>query len=88
MENLNEKTFVEWFKEHSPHIGKGKTMEAIVAAFSESSFPVQQSYPPFGMVLYNTQAAKLMNKLKEEGKIKTYKKGNAYCYEWIEEDKE
>jgi len=84
MQDLDREEFIKWFKDSSPHVGKGKTMENITKAFPDSSFNYQSGFPPYGFILYNIQAAKIMNELKEAGKIKTYKKGNAYCYEWVE----
>lgn len=88
MQDLDKEEFIKWFKDNSPHIGKGKTMENITKTFPDSSFDIHQTYPPYGYILHNTQAAKLINEMKDNNKIKTYKKGNAYCYEWIDEEKE
>jgi len=85
MENpkLDREAFIEWFKANSPHCGKIKTMEKICEEFPESTITINRSFPPYGQQLYSSIAATLMNQLKGEEKIKTYKKGRSYCYEWI-----
>ena len=80
---LDTEEFIKWFKENQPLCGKAKTMKKICDAFPESAFYVKQPFPPYGYSKYSTLAAIVMNTLKDEGKMKTYKKGRTYCYEII-----
>lgn len=79
-EDLPEDVFWEWFVENQPFRGKMNAMKKITDAFPESSFPIRQPFPPYGLQKYCTHAAKLMNKWKQEGKIMTEKSGNTYIY--------
>lgn len=81
MTELNESKFIEWFKAHQPLCGKTKTMQEIVKAFPRSAFTTKQPFHPFRFHKYSTLAATLMNRLNEEGRMKTYKKGRTWCYE-------
>lgn len=75
--------FIEWFKANQPLCGKVKTMEKICEAFPESAYTIRRPYPPYGYTLYSSLAAIAMNRLKEAGRMKTYKKGRTWCYEII-----
>ena len=78
---LDTDEFIEWFKRNQPLCGKTKTMEKIVDAFPKSAYDVKRPFPPYGYHKYSSLAAIIMNTLKDEGKMKTYKKGRSYCYE-------
>lgn len=77
---LDENEFWEWLKQNSPLCGKMKTMAKICEAFPEATITVKQPFPPYKYQLYSSEAAVLMNKWKEEGKLLTEKKGRVWCY--------
>jgi len=81
---MDEKEFYNWFKKNSPLCGKVKTMQKICDAFPDNVFTIRNSWPPYALSKYNTEAAKLMNKWKQEGKIVAKKKGRSYCYSVVE----
>lgn len=81
---LDLNAFIEWFKANQPLCGKVKTMERICTAFPDSTFTAKRPYPPYDYHPYSSLAAIAMNKLKEAGRMRTYKKGRSYCYEIVD----
>lgn len=55
-------------------------MAKICEAFPEATITIKQPFPPFEYQEYSNEAAALMNKWKEEGKMITEKKGRVWCY--------
>ena len=80
---LTESNLLAWMKEQGELCGKVATMKKLCDAFPDDVIIIKQSWPPFDFQNYNSEAAKLLNKLKEEGKIGTEKKGRSWCFKAI-----